>query len=160
MWLLAIVGLGVWIVALIVFGAMWKEGTVVGRGTHKDFALLYLVGAFTILGPLISGLYVGRIFNGQNGQLIHASAIADKGLYLLQPATNVVCLMPAKLNGLTALLESNGSPAYYEAIRSETNAGPVVALRNGEGEMVLVAFPVSPERLARQSEKATPSVEK
>ena len=88
------------------------------------------------------------------GRLLPASAIIERGLYLLQLPTNtVVRLTPAMLNGLTATLEPIGPrfPAYYyEGFKMETNAGPVIAVRNGDGELVLKVFPLSQEEGKKQ----------
>lgn len=110
-----------------------------------------------LLGTVTIGL---SVFSGANmklgrGQLLPASGISNEGLYLLQPATTVVCLTPAKLNGLTAILEPSGHPVYYEGVTTETNSGPVVAIRSKDGEVVLKSFPVSPEWLKQKTEGQT-----
>ena len=76
------------------------------------------------------------------GQLLSGRVISDNKLYLIGTTTNVVCLIPAKLNGLTAIVEPDGPPRYYEAVEMETNQGPVIAVKAKDGEMVLKPFPL------------------
>lgn len=135
-------------VFLIAFGYARIAGKKIDE--NERWACLCIILALMAAAMIwMSGMRFGTEF--LNGKLLPASAIRNKELYRLQPATNVICLTPAKLNGLTALLEPNNSPAYYEAIRAETNSGPVVAIKV-DGEMILKAFPVSPEWLKQHTE--------
>lgn len=110
-----------------------------------------ILAFFTVCFILLAGIRVGT--EHERGQPLSASVIADEGLYLLQPATNLVCLVPATLNGLTALLESNGPPAYYKGVITRTNKGSVVAIRDTNAEVVLRVWPRPPEEKGSVAKK-------
>ena len=96
---------------------------------------LLVVGASSIF---ISGVYL----KPSKGILFASSNLSENNLYLVGPTTNVVCLIPAKLNSLTAIVEPGGSPRYYKGVEMETNWGPVVAIKIKNGKMVLKPFPL------------------
>ena len=98
-------------------------------------AFLLFVGAFCIF---ISGVCL----KPGDGTLFFSRNFSENNLYLVGPTTNVVCLIPAKLNELTAIAEPNGQPAYYTGVRMETNQGPVIAVKTKDGEIVLKSFPL------------------
>ena len=126
--ILAIVGIG----ALIVFGIGMKLKSI-------DPILVVLASVVVAVSFFGSGVSFSDF---HRGQLLPGRVISDNKLYLVGTTTNVICLIPARLNGLTAIVEPDGSPRYYGAVEMEANQGPVIAVKAKDGEIVLKSFPL------------------
>jgi len=100
---------------------------------------------YCVMPPFLAALLFfgsGVKITSLKDQLLTGLAIPEKNLYLVGTTTNVVCLIPARLNGLTAIVEPDGSPRYYGAVEMEANQGPVIAVKAKDGEIVLKPFPL------------------
>ena len=128
---LTVISLTVGLVLMIGYGVKMRKPHYDGSVT----ALLFFLAALCLCG---SGFFLGI----SKGFLFTSQHLFENKLYLVGPTTNVVCLIPAKLNSLTAIVEPGGSPRYYEGVEMETNWGPVVAIKIKNGKMVLKPFPL------------------
>ncbi|TSC67645.1 MAG: hypothetical protein CEO19_121 [Parcubacteria group bacterium Gr01-1014_73] len=132
------------IIVLVIIGLVLLSIAleVAKRNPEEHYPSLVMFLAFSAAICIwLSGTYV----QSGKGKLLTSSAIVDKNLYLFGATTNVVCMIPAKLNGLTTVVESDGIPAYYTGLKMEANSGPVIAVKTKDGDIVLKPFPLKME---------------
>jgi hypothetical protein len=119
----------------------------------RGLSVVLLITAVALIW--LSGATVGTAFN--KDEPLTASALEDKQIYLLEPVTNMVRLVPAKLNNLTGVAEPCGAPAYYTGVETGTNHGPVAAIRTKKGaekeRIMLKPFPLKTEAEKERAEE-------